>query len=262
VRAVKLGSVRHSCLRLLVSLPLLALLAGCASGVQSASSARRPPTTTAPHCQSGATALGNRHIAVAAAVRNRARAYRRPTGRSFARFGRLNENGFPTVFRALAVVRGSDCQARWYRVQLPLRPNGVTGFVRANAVRVSHVQTRILIDVSARKLSFFRGGKRVLKTTVVVGSPATPTPTGRYYVNQLLVPADTSGPFGPGAIGISAFSDVLTGWVQGGPIAIHGTNEPWSIGKAASNGCIRVANPVLLRMFRSTRAGTPVVIRQ
>jgi lipoprotein-anchoring transpeptidase ErfK/SrfK len=80
-------------------------------------------------------------------------------------------------------------------------------------------------------------------------------------VNQLLIPADTSGPFGPGAIGISAFSNVLTGWAQGGPIAIHGTNEPWSIGQAASNGCIRVHNSVLRRLFRSTPAGTPVVIR-
>jgi len=102
----------------------------------------------------------------------------------------------------------------------------------------------------------------VLSTTVAVGAAATPTPTGRYYVNQRLVPEDTSGPFGPGAIGISAFSEVLTGWAQGGPIAIHGTNEPWSIGHAASNGCIRVQNPVLERLFRSTPAGTPVLIRR
>ena len=27
-------------------------------------------------------------------------------------------------------------------------------------------------------------------------------------------------------LGISAYSPVLTGWAQGGPIAIHGTNEP------------------------------------
>jgi len=100
----------------------------------------------------------------------------------------------------------------------------------------------------------------VLRTRVAVGSPATPTPTGSYYVNQRLIPADTSGPFGPGALGISAFSNVLTGWTQGGPIAIHGTNEPWSIGRAVSNGCIRVPNRTLRRLFAATRAGTPVVI--
>jgi lipoprotein-anchoring transpeptidase ErfK/SrfK len=93
-----------------------------------------------------------------------------------------------------------------------------------------------------------------------VGSSATPTPTGSYYVNQRLIPTERGGPFGPGAIGISAFSNVLTGWTQGGPIAIHGTNEPWSIGRAVSNGCIRVRNPVLRRLFASTPAGTPVVI--
>lgn len=80
-------------------------------------------------------------------------------------------------------------------------------------------------------MTLFRDGRPVLETVGGIGSPATPTPTGSFYVNQRLIPTDTSGPFGPGAIGISAFSNVLTGWAQGGPIAIHGTNQPWSIGK-------------------------------
>jgi lipoprotein-anchoring transpeptidase ErfK/SrfK len=81
-------------------------------------------------------------------------------------------------------------------------------------------------------------------------------------VNQRLIPDDPSGPFGPGAVGISAFSDVLTGWTQGGPIAIHGTNEPSSIGHAVSNGCIRLPNTVLRRVFAEALAGTPVLIRR
>jgi lipoprotein-anchoring transpeptidase ErfK/SrfK len=255
--------VRHPALRLLLSLPLAGLLAGCAATVQQAASAHRPPAAPAKgHCTAEATAVGSGRVALAAVVRSRARAYRRPAGPTLARFGRLNQNGFPTVFRVLAVSRGRDCSARWYRVQLPLRPNGATGYIRATAVRVGRVRTRILIDLSQRRLTFYREGRRVLTTTVAVGAAATPTPTGRYYVNQLLIPEDASGPFGPGAIGISAFSEVLTGWAQGGPIAIHGTNEPWSIGRAASNGCIRVRNPVLERLFRSTPAGTPVVIRR
>jgi lipoprotein-anchoring transpeptidase ErfK/SrfK len=258
----KLGRVRHPGLRLLLSLPLAGLLAGCGATAQQASSARHPPSASKEsRCRAEPTAVGGRRITVAAEVRSRAQAYRRPEVGPFARFGRLNQNGFPTVFRVVAVVRARDCSPRWYRVQLPLRPNGATGYVRAGSVRVGRVRTRILVDISERKLTFFRSGKRVLKTTVAVGASATPTPTGRYYVNQLLIPAETSGPFGPGAIGISAFSDVLTGWAQGGPIAIHGTNEPWSIGHAASNGCIRVRNQVLLRLFRATPAGTPVVIR-
>jgi lipoprotein-anchoring transpeptidase ErfK/SrfK len=101
----------------------------------------------------------------------------------------------------------------------------------------------------------------VLTATAAIGSPQTPTPTGHYYVNQRLVPTDTSGPFGPGAIGISAFSEVLTGWTQGGPIAIHGTNRPDLIGRAVSNGCIRVRNDLLQRMFDRTLTGTPVTVR-
>jgi lipoprotein-anchoring transpeptidase ErfK/SrfK len=110
-------------------------------------------------------------------------------------------------------------------------------------------------------VTLYRDGRKAIETRAAIGSSATPTPTGRYYVNQRLVPADPNGPFGPGAIGISAFSDVLTGWAQGGPIAIHGTNQPWSIGRAVSNGCVRVPNHVLRRLFRATLAGTPVLVR-
>jgi lipoprotein-anchoring transpeptidase ErfK/SrfK len=246
----------------LLSLPLVGLFAGCGASAQQASSTQRPPSAGVQQCRSGATAVGSGRITVAAVVRQEARAYRRPAGRAFARFGRLNQNGVPTVFRVLAAVRARDCHPRWYRVQLPLRPNGVTGYVRAGAVDVARVRTRVVVDISQRRLTFFRNGKRVLRTMVAVGSPATPTPTGHYYVNQRLIPTDTSGPFGPGAIGISAFSNVLTGWAQGGPIAIHGTNEPWSIGHAVSNGCIRVHNSVQTGLFAAVPAGTPVLIRQ
>jgi lipoprotein-anchoring transpeptidase ErfK/SrfK len=132
--------------------------------------------------------------------------------------------------------------------------------VRASSVHLERVASRIEVDVSARRLTFFKAGKAALTATVAVGSRATPTPVGRYYVNQRLIPTDTSGPYGPAAIGISAYSNVLTGWAQGGPIAIHGTNEPWSIGHAVSNGCIRLPNATLARLFRLALAGTPVII--
>jgi lipoprotein-anchoring transpeptidase ErfK/SrfK len=59
-------------------------------------------------------------------------------------------------------------------------------------------------------------------------------------VNQRLIPGDPSGPFGPGAVGISSFS----------------------LGRAVSNGCIRIPNPALRRLFAQALAGTPVVIRR
>ena len=212
-------------------------------------------------CTPGATfPLRTRRVAYAAIVRDRARVFRRPGRGPFASFSRLNVNGFPTVFGILAATVGSRCEPLWYHVQLPLRPNGVTGYVRAGDVDVNRIRTRIVVDLSARRLTLLRNGRAAITTVVAVGSPATPTPTGRFYVNQRLLTTETYGPYGPGALGISAFSPVLTGWAQGGPVAIHGTNEPWSIGHAVSNGCIRVPNAVLRRLFARTLAGTPVVV--
>jgi lipoprotein-anchoring transpeptidase ErfK/SrfK len=239
--------------------PTICVLAACGAGAPPPPAAVVPPAP-AKHCVAGTKAVASSRLTVAAVVRRRATAYRRPGRKPFARFGRLNQNDYPTVFRVISAVRRANCKAAWYRVQLPIKPNGVEGYVRARDVTVASVRTRMVVEVSKRKLTFFRRGRRVLTTTVAVGASATPTPTGSYYVNQRLIPTDTNGPFGPGAIGISAFSNVLTGWTQGGPIAIHGTNEPWSIGRAVSNGCIRVRNPVLRKLFASTPAGTPVVI--
>ena len=206
-------------------------------------------------------ALGSADRAYAAVVRSRATVLRRPGGPVLHRFGRLNVNGVPTVFEVVGERVDAACRPVLYRVQLPLRPNGVTGWVAARDVDVASVRTRIEVDLSSRRLTLFRGRRELLRATVAIGSSATPTPTGRYYVNQRLIPEDRSGPFGPGAVGISAFSNVLTGWTQGGPIAIHGTNAPWSIGHAVSNGCIRLPNSVLRRVFRIALAGTPVIIR-
>jgi lipoprotein-anchoring transpeptidase ErfK/SrfK len=206
--------------------------------------------------------LGSPTAAYAAVVQRTAIAYRAP-GRGFlARFGSKNVNTYPTVFGVRGVVRDRICKARWYRVQLPLRPNGVTGYVPASTVWVGRVTTRIVIDLSDRRVTLFRRGRPILRAPAAVGTPTTPTPRGSFYVTQRLVPTNRNGPYGPGAIGISAFSNVHTGWTQGGPIGIHGTNEPWTIGRRATNGCIRLHNHVLKRLFRATPAGTPVVVRR
>ena len=97
------------------------------------------------------------------------------------------------------------------------------------------------IFTGGRKLRVFRDGRLVLRATAGIGAHGTPTPRGSYYVNQRFRVIDSWGPFGPAAIGISAFSPVLQEWAQGGPIAIHGTNDPSSVGRAASHGCSRPA---------------------
>jgi lipoprotein-anchoring transpeptidase ErfK/SrfK len=245
---------------LLSIVSILAALAGC-GGRETAAPTGEVAGTTTKSCVAGSfRRLGSRADTVAAVVRSRATVARRPRGSVLARFGRVNVNGVPTVFSVLGERVDGACRPTLYKVQVPLRPNGVTGWVRPAAVAVTIVRTRIEVDLSKRRLTLYRAGRVLLRSSVAIGSPATPTPTGRYYVNQRLIPRDPTGPFGPGAVGISAFSDVLTGWAQGGPIAIHGTNAPWSIGQAASNGCIRLPNAVLRRVFNLALAGTPVVI--
>jgi len=236
------------------------LAAGCGSHARR-SGVEAAIATRVRHCTTGARVpLGSPKLSFAAVVRRPTHAYRTPGRRPFAAFGLLNVNRVPTVFSVVGAVVTHTCEPRWYHVELPLKPNGITGWVRAADVRVVGVNTRIDIDLSSRRVTFFRRGRVVLRATAAIGAPATPTPTGRYYVNQRLIPTDPTGPFGPGAIGISAFSNVLTGWTQGGPIAIHGTNEPSSIGRNVSNGCIRISNATLKRMFDAVPAGTPVMI--
>jgi lipoprotein-anchoring transpeptidase ErfK/SrfK len=152
------------------------------------------------------------------------------------------------------------CRPVGYKVQLPIRPNGSTGFVSLRSVTRRPVRTRVEVDLSAHRLTLFRDGERVLTTRIGIGAEYTPTPTGSYYVNQLLRADNPGGAYGPGAIGISAYSPTLRDWKQGGPIAIHGTNAPSSVGRSVSHGCIRVQNAVLLRLYRIVRPGSPVVV--
>jgi L,D-transpeptidase catalytic domain len=200
--------------------------------------------------------------AYAAYVRSSANAYRRPSRGLIARFGRRNANGADQVFGVLGAVRNRSCRAVWYRVQLPTRPNGIVGYVRAGDVILRPAWMRIVVDLSDRRVLLFNGRRLLVSGPVAIGTNATPTPLGRYYVNQRLIPTNPAGPFGVGAIGISAFSPVHTGWAQGGPVAIHGTNQPHLLGRQVSNGCIRVHNATMRRLFWRARPGTPVTIRR
>jgi lipoprotein-anchoring transpeptidase ErfK/SrfK len=213
-------------------------------------------------CRPGAVkSLVGRGQSYAVDARGLVRVYRKPGGAAFARFGRLNVNGVPTVFSGVAAVLGPRCKAAWYRILLPMKPNGRTGFVRARAVNLRPVRSRIVIDLSARRLTVYDRHRAVFGTTTAIGAPATPTPLGRFYVNQRFRERDPNGPYGWAAIGISAFSEVLTGWPQGGPVAIHGTNRPSLLGLPVSNGCIRVSNAAIQRVWRLAPTGTPVLIQ-
>ena len=183
------------------------------------------------------------------------------SGTILGRFAHIDQNGYPSVFGVVGMKLGSHCGTSFYRVQLPVAPNGSTGWVAAWAVRLLVVHTRIQVNLAAHSLVVYRNGKVAFHARVAIGTPDTPTPTGDYFVNERFLLANSTGPFGVAALGISAHSTVLKNWVQGGPIGIHGTNEPTLIGDAASHGCIRLFNDDMTRLFKLAPAGTPVVIK-
>jgi lipoprotein-anchoring transpeptidase ErfK/SrfK len=215
-------------------------------------------------CIAATTAVESPRVAYVALVEQEAVIREEPQGRSpvIARLGRLDENGFRAVLGVIGTRSSADCAPDWYHVELSVLPNGTTGWVRAWAVRMYRVRSRIVVDISQRRLRFYRSGKLEFETRAAVGASATPTPLGRYFVNERYALAEAGGPFGPDVLGISAHSNALQHvWVEDGPIGIHGTNEPWSIGQAASHGCIRIANDVMRRLFALAPAGTPVIVK-
>jgi lipoprotein-anchoring transpeptidase ErfK/SrfK len=152
--------------------------------------------------------------------------------------------------------------ATWYEVSLPARPNGQTGWVRASDVAVTSTSTEIHVYLAEHELDVLVNGAVVMSAPVAVGSDKTPTPLGTFYVTDPLdFTANTTGVYGAYALGLSAYSDVLSTFNGGPPqIAIHGTNEPTLIGQSVSNGCIRMTNATILDLASRVGLGTPVFV--
>ena len=166
------------------------------------------------------------------------------------------EFGSPTT---LLVV---DAEPRWLEVQLPVRPNGSTGWIRQEAVELVAGDHRVEVDLADRRLTVFEGDAVVLETAVAVGAPDAPTPTGTFAVVDVLQSPDPASAYGPFALGLSAHSDTFSEFAGGdGQIGIHGTDDPSSIGQPVSHGCVRVPNDVVSRLAELLPLGTPVTVR-
>lgn len=150
----------------------------------------------------------------------------------------------------------------WAEVSLPVRPNGTTGWIRLDEVDLFVVSGRIVVDLSDRRLTYYRDGVEMFTAQVAVGSSLSPTPTGVFYVTDSVTLTRQGTPWGPHALGLSARSDHITEFNGGdGIIGIHGTSRPESIGHAASLGCIRLHNDMITRLHAMIPLGTPVEIR-
>jgi lipoprotein-anchoring transpeptidase ErfK/SrfK len=161
--------------------------------------------------------------------------------------------------RAFLVV---EDEGDWLKVYLPARPNGSTGWVRESDVTLSAVPYKVVVTLADHRLEVLDGDRVVVESQVAIGTSRTPTPPGTFFVTEIVETGKPNGPYGPYALGLSGYSEVLKEF-NGGPgqLALHGTHAQWSIGKNASNGCIRLPNDVVTQLASLLDVGTPVVIQ-
>ena len=151
---------------------------------------------------------------------------------------------------------------RWARIELTWKPNGRTGWIRLSGRARVHTPYWVDADLSQRTVELMKGRRPLVSFRAAVGTSVSPTPTGRFFVTDLVATGDPSGPFGWFAFGLSGHQPNLPpGWGGGDQLAIHGTNAPSSIGTAASAGCLRVSATALTTL-KDLRLGTPVVIHR
>jgi lipoprotein-anchoring transpeptidase ErfK/SrfK len=160
------------------------------------------------------------------------------------------------------VARGDDRPGHpWVKVRLAVLPNGATGWVRRAALGgYGTVVTRLVVDTGTLTATLYREGRAVLRAPVGVGTAATPTPRGEFYVRNRLT-RYRSPTYGPVAFGTSARSPQATDWPAGGFVGIHGTDRPDLVPGRVSHGCIRLRNADALALARRMPVGTPVTIR-
>jgi lipoprotein-anchoring transpeptidase ErfK/SrfK len=161
------------------------------------------------------------------------------------------------------VLLGVRQYGDWIQVLVPTRPNDDTGWVRAQDVSTSVPVYRVEVSLAAHELKVVRMSDDAVVYTAVagIGRPDTPTPTGQFFVRDHFPTGSWSHPYGPFAFGLSGHSEVLYQFGTGdGRIAIHGTNQPSTVGADLSNGCVRVANDVVMALIDYLPLGTPVAI--
>ncbi|MGV2940991.1 L,D-transpeptidase family protein [Mesobacillus sp. LC4] len=105
----------------------------------------------------------------------------------------------------------------------------------------------ISVSLSGKRLTLYRSGRQVKTYPVGIGKMLTQTPVGEFViVNREPNPG---GPYGVMWLSLSKLG-----------YGIHGTNNPASIGKAVSKGCIRMHNKDVLELARQVPNGTRVTI--
>jgi lipoprotein-anchoring transpeptidase ErfK/SrfK len=152
---------------------------------------------------------------------------------------------------------------RWLRVNVPGRPNGRSGWIARRGTVLTKTPWHLVVRTSSRRVLVYRRGRLVRTFAAIVGKPSTPTPHGRFFVEES-VRMRSGAVGGPYALALSARSNVLQEFMGGpGQIAIHGVgNLGGAPGTAVSHGCVRLANRNIGWLAARVAPGAPVTIRR
>ena len=149
----------------------------------------------------------------------------------------------------------------WVQVRLPGRPNAHEGWIPTAETKRTSTAWHIVLDVSSRRVTVYNDGRVSRRYRAVVGAPSTPTPIGRFFIEEALELSgiDAGNPY---ALATSARSNVLQEFAGGpGQIALHGTNGlSGAPGTAASHGCIRLSTAAITWLAQRIGSGVPLTI--
>ncbi len=181
--------------------------------------------------------------------------YDHPGGTAEHGLASPNSFGFPLTLLVKRVASG------WLDVYLPTRPNGSTGWVRLSEVKLRRDPYAVIVNLTAKRITVLNGTRAIVQAPVGVGRALTPTPSGIYFVTDILKQPDPTGIYGPYAIGLSAHSTVFNEFDGGdGQVGLHGTDFPEGIGTNVSHGCVRMANTNIVKLANTLPLGTPVIL--
>jgi len=147
-------------------------------------------------------------------------------------------------------------------------PSGVRPAQALDRAFASFPPGTIVIRTAERRLYLLTGNGEPLSYPVAVGKPGNKWIGERSIDGKYIRPAWQAPP----GLRSSAGSHVIPGGspanpmgaaaltLSGGEYAIHGTNNPNSIGTFASNGCIRMHNSDIMDLYQRVRVGTRVVV--
>lgn len=148
---------------------------------------------------------------------------------------------------------------RWGLVEIPYVWPRREGWIALRGLARHGSDVQVRVDLSEHRITVTRSGRAIFGMPAATGAAVSPTPPGEYFVTDRI--AFAGGSLGTFAFGISGIQPNLPpGWTGGNQLAIHGTNDPSSIGRSASAGCLRVSERSLDRLKPLLQLGTPVIV--